>query len=313
MAHYGGLVTGRYIGISILITTLFVVGEALAGYFSNSLALLSDAGHNFADALALVISWYAVRAGRWPADARRTFGYHRIGILTALVNAVALVLISLFIFWEAAQRIRSPEPVQSGWMIGVALAAVFVNGLISFWLHGEAQHDLNIRSAYLHMAGDALSAVGVVIAGIIVIVTGQSIADPLVSFLIGALILWSSWGTLTEAVGVLMEAVPKGLDVPKMVESIHQVPGVLDVHDLHVWTVASGMAACSLHIQVSDRSALEGQRIQQAVAQMLEHDFRIAHSTIQVEVETCGVSAMHCSMRPVGPQSTHNETPSDHF
>src|SRR5262249_42226855 len=161
-------------------------------------------------------------------------------------------------FWEAAQRLGSPEAVHSGLMTGVALAAVLLNGLISVWLHAEAKHDLNVRSAYLHMLGDALSAVGVVIAGIIVAATGQTIADPLVSLLIGALILWSSWGILTEAVAVLMEAVPQGLDVPKVVQSIRQVPGVLDVHDLHVWTVSSGMAACSLHIRVGEQSALEG-------------------------------------------------------
>jgi cobalt-zinc-cadmium efflux system protein len=162
------------------------------------------------------------------------------------------------------------------------------------------------------MLGDALSAVGVVIAGIIVAATGQTIADPLVSLLIGALILWSSWGILTEAVAVLMEAVPQGLDVPKVVQSIRQVPGVLDVHDLHVWTVSSGMAACSLHIRVGEQSALEGQRIQQAVAEMLEHDFRIAHSTIQVEVETCGVSGLHCDMHHVAHQESYEHSHSDH-
>lgn len=308
MAHaHGGAVTGRYLGVSIVLTFLFVAGEALAGYWSNSLALLSDAGHNLADALALILSWYAVRAGRRPADARRTFGYHRVGILAALVNAVSLVLIALFIFWEAVLRLLSPQPVQGGLMIGVALAAVLLNGLISLWLHAEAKHDLNVRSAYLHMLGDALSAVGVVIAGIIVAITGQNIADPLVSLLIGALILWSSWGILTEAVSVLMEAVPKGLDLSKVVQSIRQVPGVLDVHDLHVWTVTSNTAACCLHIRVGEQSALEGQRIQQAVAEMLEHDFRIAHSTIQVEVECCGVSSLHCDM-----QTDASHVPFDH-
>jgi cobalt-zinc-cadmium efflux system protein len=308
MAHdHGGPVTGRYVGVSILLTALFVVGEGVAGYLSNSLALLSDAGHNLADALALVFSWYAVRASRWPADDRWTFGYHRVGILAALANAVGLVLIALFIFWEAAHRLRSPEPAQGLVMIGVALAAAVLNGVISAWLHAEGKRDLNIRSAYLHMLGDAVSALGVVLAGIVVAATGWTIADPLVSLLIGALILWSSWGVLTEAVGVLMEAVPRGLDVPKLVQSVRDVPGVLDVHDLHVWTVTSGMAACSLHIRVGDQSVLEGQRIQRAVADRLEHDFDIAHSTIQVEVETCGVRDLHCNMRSVAPHE-----PSDH-
>jgi cobalt-zinc-cadmium efflux system protein len=285
---------GRYFGISIALTALFVAGEAIAGYLSNSLALLSDAGHNFADALALIFSWYALRASQWPADAKRTYGYHRIGILAAVANAVSLVLIALFIFWEAVHRLLAPVPIQGGLMIGVALTAVLLNGLISLWLHGEGKHDLNVRSAYLHMLGDALSAVGVVIAGIIVSVTGQSIADPLVSLLIGALILWSSWDVLTEAISVLMEAVPKGLDLPQVVQSIHQVPGVLDVHHLHVWTVASGIVACSLHIRVSEQTVLDAQRIQQAVAELLEHGFQIAHSTIQIEVGECNGNGCHC-------------------
>jgi cobalt-zinc-cadmium efflux system protein len=309
MAHdHGSSTTSRYLGIAIALTLLFVLGEAVAGYWSNSLALLSDAGHNFADVLALVFSWSAMRAARWPADARRTFGYHRAGILAALVNAFSLVVIALFIFWEAVNRLRSPEPVQGGMMIGVALAAVLLNGLISLWLHKESKHDLNIRSAYLHMLGDALSAIGVVIAGIVVTLSGHSIADPLVSLVIGALILWSSWGILAEAISILMEAVPKGLDMGKVVESIRQVPGVLDVHDLQVWTVGSRMAACCFHIRVGEQGIREAQRIQQAVATMLEHDFHITHATIQVEVEGCGVNDLHCAMRTaaIHPQGEHS-------
>lgn len=297
MAHtHRGPATGRYLGLSIVLTLAFVLVEAAAGYFSNSLALLSDAGHNFADALALIFSWFAVWIARRPADARRTFGYHRVGVLAALANAVTLVIIALLILWEAVQRWRAPQPVQSGPMIGVALVAVLLNGLISVWLHAEARHDLNIRSAYLHMLGDALSAAGVVIAGIVIAVTGQSLADPIVSFLIGGLILWSSWGILTEAVNVLLEAVPIGLDVPKLVQAVCAVPGVRGVHDLHVWAVAPGLAACSLHVLVAEQSAREGQQIQRAVAEMLERDFGIAHTTIQVEVEACGISEAHCTL-----------------
>ncbi len=205
--------TGARLGLSVALTLAFVVGEGVAGYFANSLALLSDAGHNFADALALVFSWYALRMARRPADARRTFGYHRVGVLAALVNAVSLVVLALLIFWEAAQRLGSPQPVQAGLMIGVALAAVAVNGVVSLWLHREAKHDLNVRSAYLHMLGDAVSALGVVAAGVVTALTGAAVADPIVSFLIGALILASSWGILREAVDVLLEAAPRGLDV----------------------------------------------------------------------------------------------------
>src|SRR5947209_3185777 len=157
---HAGPLLGRRLGFSVVLTLAFVVGELVAGHFANSLALLSDAGHNFADALALIFTWFALCVSRRPGDARRTYGYHRAGILAALVNAVSLMVIALVIFWEAYQRLRFPEPVQSGPMIGVALAAVLLNGLIGLWLRGEARHDLNVRSAYLHMLGDAVSALG---------------------------------------------------------------------------------------------------------------------------------------------------------
>ena len=310
--HVHGAVKGRYLGISVVLTLVFVGGEGFAGYWSNSLALISDAGHNLADALALGLSWYAVRAARRPPDARLTFGYHRAGILAALANAASLVLIALYIAWEAVHRLQSPPHVEGGLMIGVAGVAVLLNGLISAPLHAESKHDLNVRSAYLHMLGDALSALGVVGAGVVVAATGYDIADPLVSLMIGGLILWSSWGILAEAVHVLMEAAPKGLDVARMAQSIRGVPGVLDVHDLHAWTVASGMAACCLHIRVAEQSALEGQRVQKAVSRMLEGEFLICHSTIQVEVETCGVTGLHCGMEAGPPQASAGHAHGDH-
>jgi len=282
-----------------VLTLAFVVAEAVAGWFANSLALLSDAGHNFADALALMLSWYAVRAARRPADGRRTFGSHRIGILAALVNALSLVAIALWIFWEGVQRLRIPEPVQGGPMIGMALAAVVLNGVISLGLRGEAKHDLNIRSAYLHMLGDAVSALGVVVAGIVVTLTGTTLADPIASLLIGVLILGSSRGILTESLTVLLEATPAAVDMRKLEESIKESPGVLGVHDLHVWTVASGIVACSCHIVVAEQSVREGQQVLRGVVAQLRDRFRVAHSTIQIEVEGCEPDEMYCTLRAV--------------
>ncbi|MBV8314398.1 MAG: cation transporter [Planctomycetaceae bacterium] len=298
---------GRTLGLSILLTVAFVLGEAVAGVLAHSLALLSDAGHNFADALALVFSWYAIRVARRPADARRTYGYHRVGILVALVNAVSLVVLALWIFWEAAQRLRSPGPVESGPMIVVALIAVALNAVISLWLRRGAAHDLNIRSAYLHMLGDALSALGVVAAGVVVATTGAAVADPIVSLLIGGLILWSSWGILTEAVDVLLEAAPKGLDMVALERGIKDVPNVIDIHDLHVWTVASGIVACSCHIVVEEQSASSSQVVHRSVATMLRHRFGIGHTTVQVEVEGCASDEMYCTMRPVHDRCTGHE------
>ena len=301
MSHqhtHAGPSAGRLLGLSIALTAGFVVAEVVAGYFANSLALLADAAHNFADLLALAFSWYALRLARRPASARRTFGYHRVTILAAQVNAVSLVLLALFLGWEAVQRLRAPEPVQGGPMIVVALLAVALNGLISLWLHGQAKHDLNLRSAYLHMLGDALSALGVVAAGIVVAATGATVADPVVSLLIAALILWSSWSVLAEATNVLLEAAPKGMDMAAVEQAIQGVPGVLNVHDLHVWTVASGVVACSCHVLVAEQSVRSGQQVLRAVVERLHHDFGINHTTVQVEVEGCEPNDMYCRLTP---------------
>ena len=289
--------TGRRLILSIAVTAAFVVGEAIAGYFAHSLALLSDAGHNFSDALALVFSWYGIWMAQKPSTAKRTFGHHRVGILTALVNSVSLVVIALLIFWEAIARLRHPEPVRSTPMIIVALVAVLMNTLISLWLRGAARKDLNVRSAYLHMLGDAVSAAGVVAAGVVVAVTGASIADPLVSILIALLILWSSWTILKESVNVLLEAIPEGLNMEAVEQAISGVAGVEAVHDLHVWTVGSGIIACSCHITVEEQSVRSGQNVLRAVAEELEHEFGITHTTIQVEAEGCEENDMYCLLK----------------
>ena len=305
--------TGRRLLLSVGITVAFVVGEALAGYFSNSLALLSDAGHNFADALALILSWYGVWIAQRPSSAKRTYGHHRVGILIALVNALTLVVIALLIFWEAISRFRHPEPVQSTPMIVVAFVAILLNTVISLWLRKAAKKDLNVRSAYMHMLGDAISAAGVVVAGIIVAFTNTSIADPIVSVLIGILILWSSWDVLKESVNVLLETAPKGLDVSIVERTINDMEGVMAVHDLHVWTIGSGMIACSCHITVEEQSVKSGEDVLRKVAGHLKHKFEITHTTIQVEAEGCDPNDMYCLMKVAGlVQGDHGHDHHDH-
>jgi cobalt-zinc-cadmium efflux system protein len=285
-------------GTALGITLALVLVEAIAGYFANSLALLSDAGHNFADAAALGLSWYALWIAKKPSHQGMTFGYHRVGILAALINSASLVVIAILIFWEALQRLRQPEPVQSGLMIAVAAAAVVLNGLIGFWLHPAAKHDLNVRSAYLHMLGDAVAALGVVIAGIFVIATGSAAADPIVSCLIAALILFSSWGILKESVLVLLEGAPVGIDMALVEKTVASVEGVLNVHDLHVWTVGPGAVACSCHILVAEQTIREGQQILRAVIEQLHLQFGINHTTVQVEVEGHEANDMYCCIEP---------------
>jgi len=281
-------------GAAVVLTLAFVAAEAASGWFGHSLALLSDAGHNLTDAAALGFSWYALWIANKPSHAGMTFGYHRVGVFAALLNAVSLVAIALLIGWEAIARIRQPEPSNGGLMIAVAAAAIVVNAVIGFSLHRGAKHDLNVRSAYLHMVGDAVSALGVVIAGVFVAATGTPLADPIVSLLIAALILYSSYDVLMESVTVLLEGTPAGMNMPAVVEAIKGVTGVLDVHDLHVWMVGPGLVSCSCHIVVAEQSVREGQQVLRAVVHDIEHRFHITHTTVQVEVEGCDANDMYC-------------------
>jgi cobalt-zinc-cadmium efflux system protein len=213
------------------------------------------------------------------------------------VNSLSLVLIAIWIFWEAIGRLRVSKPVDSVSMIAVALTAIALNTVISLWLKGEARHDLNVRSAYLHMVGDAISAAGVVVAGIVIATTGSYIADTVVSIFIALLILWSSWGILKDSINVLLEGIPAGLTMTKVEQTIGRVHGVLAVHDLHVWTVGSGVNCCSCHIMVAEQSIRSGEQVLRAVNTELRHHFGISHTTIQVEVEGCAKDDMYCTMQ----------------
>jgi len=288
-------VSGGMMGAAVALTLAFVLVEAVSGWFADSLALLSDAGHNMADAAALGFSWYALRAARKPSHHGMTFGYHRVGVFAALANAISLVAIALVIGWEAIARIREPGIANGSVMIGVAAAGIVVNLLIGRWLHKDSKDDLNIRSAYLHMLGDAVSAFGVVIAGILVATMRAPLADPVVSMLIAGLILYSSYGVLRESATVLLEGTPSGMDMPAVIAAIKNVTGVLDVHDLHVWMVGPGVVACSCHILVAEQSIREGQQVLRAVVHDIEHRFRITHTTVQVEVEGCEADDMYCT------------------
>jgi cobalt-zinc-cadmium efflux system protein len=294
--HHSRVSSGT-MGRAVVITLAFVIAEATCGWWGNSLALLSDAGHNFADAAALGFSWYALSVASRPSHQGMTFGYHRVGVFAALVNAMALVAIAALIGWEAITRFRQPQPASGGLMIVVAASAIVVNVVIGVWLHRGAADDLNVRSAYLHMIGDAVSAFGVVIAGVVVAVTHATVADPIVSLVIAVLILYSSYDVLRESMTVLLEGTPLGMNMPAVVGAIKGAAGVLDVHDLHVWMVGPGVVACSCHIVVAEQSVREGQQVLRAVVHDLNHRFQITHVTIQVEVEGCEPNDMYCGAR----------------
>jgi cobalt-zinc-cadmium efflux system protein len=292
--HGSVSVSSAVMSAAVAATLTFVIVEALAGWVGHSLALLSDAGHNLADAAALGLSWYALQIARRPSHHAMTFGYHRVGVFAALINAASLVVIAVWIGWEAIARVRHPEPASGGLMIGVAAVGMVVNSAIGLGLHRASKQDINVRSAYLHMVGDALSALSVVIAGVLVATTRTSLADPLVSLLIAALILYSSYGVLRESAAVLLEGTPAGVDMPALVATIKGVSGVLDVHDLHVWMVGPGVIACSCHIVVAEQSVRQGQQVVREVVRDVEDRFHITHMTVQVEVEGCDPNDMHC-------------------
>lgn len=293
-SHSHAPVAPRVMAAAVVLTVAFVAAEAFAGFVAHSLALLSDAAHNLTDAAALGLSWYALAIARKPSNHGMTYGYHRVGVAAALVNGISLFVIAAFIVWDAIARLQAPSPSDGRWMIAVALVAVLVNATIGVRLHEASKHDMNVRSAYLHMVGDAISALGVAVAGVIVATTGSVIADPVVSILIAAFIVTSSVRVIRDSATVLLEGTPPGTDMRAVLAAIKSVPGVLNVHDLHVWMVGPGVIACSCHIVVAEQSAREGQQVLRAVVHDVEHRFHITHTTVQVEVEGCRPSEVQC-------------------
>lgn len=290
---------GRRLALSLIITLVFVFVEIAAGIFSNSLALLTDAAHNFTDVLALALSWWALRLTSQPANQNKTYGYHRAGILAALANSTTLVVIALGIFYEAYRRFISPPEVQADVLIGVGVVAVIVNVVTALLVRHGAEHDLNIRSAFLHLMGDVLSTVGAVIAGIIIRYTNWNWLDPLVSVLIGLLILWSAWGIVRESVDILMEGTPSDIDMDSMVRDISAVDGVRGVHDLHVWSLTRSMRTLSAHLVTDDLSISEGTSIQGRVNEVLRHKYNVSHATLQLECDDCIPNMLYCTFGEV--------------
>ena len=287
--------TTRRLGFSLGITLLFVAVEIVAGIFSNSLALLTDAAHNFTDVITLALTMWAFAMALKPAHSEKTYGYHRAGILVALVNSSTLALIAGGIFVEAIRRMINPPNVDAGILIWVSFAAVAVNLGTALLVRRGSENDLNLKSAFLHLMGDVFSTVGALAAGIIIRFTGANWLDPLVSFLIGFLILWNAWGILKESVHILMESTPSDIDMENLVQDIQGVQGVRGLHDLHIWSLNKSRRTLSAHIVVDDVTIKAGAQVQSEINNLLVNKYHIEHATLQLECPGCSAGKTYCT------------------
>ncbi|HEX6624763.1 MAG TPA: cation diffusion facilitator family transporter [Pyrinomonadaceae bacterium] len=276
----------------LLLTAAYMLAEAVGGWLTGSLALLADAGHMLTDVAALALALMAVWFGSRPATPSKTFGYYRLEILAAFVNGVALVLVSLFIFYEAYERWAAPPPIaRGGLMMAVAAGGLLVNLACAWLLHGDHEEDLNVRGAWLHVLGDALGSVGAIVAGALVTFYGWYAADPLFSALIAVLIIWSSWKLIREATNVLLEGTPAHINLAAVEDAILATTGVEDVHDLHVWTITSGREALSAHV-IHAHAVSQPELLKELRAKLLDK-FGVDHLTIQMETVEFEDEAIH--------------------
>lgn len=293
--HHGG--STRMLGYALAITTIFALVEVVGGLLSGSLALLSDAGHMFTDVLALALSLgAAVVAGR-QATEKHTFGFLRAEILVALLNGIALVGISFLVLREAVVRVSHPQEVNADLMLVVAVAGTAANLLGMALLHRGSKENLNVRGAFLHMMGDLLSSFGVIAAALIIRFFGWQAADPLISVAIAVIILIGAYRLISQSVSILLEAVPEHIELREVEEAMNSVDGVLLVHDLHVWTLSSGVYALSGHVVVRDQQVSACSPVLRELEKMLEERFQIGHTTLQIESEVCPVNGCTINCR----------------
>lgn len=291
--------------LAIIISGGVLVAEVLGGVLSNSLALLSDAGHVFTDILALSIAWFAAKQAERSPHAGMTFGYHRWGIMAAVVNALSLIGVSAAIMFEAYHRWLDPPAVNGPLMLSVAVVGLVANMFVVSQLRHDAKENLNVKGAFWHAMGDAMSSVGVIGAGIVIMLTGRYWVDPLVSALVAVIILAGAWRLLKESVNVLLEAPPKHLKADAIAQELVRVPGVKEIHDLHVWSIGPGFHALSCHVWVDDQALSQGGHILDDVREVLEEKYHITHSTLQLECLNCN-GGLFCSFaQPAEEEHPH--------
>jgi len=298
-SHSAANANQRRLLIALAITALMTVVELVGGVLSNSLALLGDAGHMFTDTLALGLSVVALTLAKRPASQTRTYGFHRAEVLAALTNGTILVLICGFIFYESYQRLVSPPEVRGSLMLVVAAIGFLANLIGILILRSASRDNLNVKGAFLHMWGDTISSIGVIVASVIILVTGWTMVDPIISIFIGLLILRGAISLVLESSDILLEAVPKHLDVTQISSALKEIEGIRDVHDLHLWTITSGIYALSCHLLIEDRMVSSSSHVVEQVNQALSQKFGIGHSTLQLECEECKDSPVcHLSDSP---------------
>ncbi|MDD5038063.1 MAG: cation diffusion facilitator family transporter [Dehalococcoidales bacterium] len=293
---------------AIILSTIILVAEVAGGLLSRSLALLSDAGHVLTDVIALSLSWYGVRQAERPASSRMTFGYHRVGVMIAIINALAIFIIAGVIFYEAYQRFQQPPEINSVLMLSVAVVGLGVNLFVAFWLHKEQRANLNVRSVFWHVLSDTLASVGVIIGGGIMLFTQWFWLDPVISAFIGLVILWAAWLIFKEGLSIILEATPYQVDVEAMVHALTQIPGVKEVHDIHVWSITSELHAMSGHVLIDDILISQAVTIRQKIEDLLRQQFYIGHTAIQMECQECGCGDIFCRL-DLGTSSDENKKP----
>jgi cobalt-zinc-cadmium efflux system protein len=298
----------RVLQLSMGLTLAYVVATLIFGLRAHSLALISEAGHNLSDLAAIALSFVAVYFQAQPATERKTFGYQRAGVLAAFVNSATLVVLSIWIAIEAIHRIANPPPVQPKLMMIVAAAGVIMNGTVAALLW-RSSRDVNIRSVFLHMLGDTLSTAAVIVGGAAILFTGMAWVDPVLSLLIAAMILWSSIGIIRETLNILLEGTPQNVQLAAVRDAMQSVEGVLDVHDLHIWSLGSHSHALASHVTIAEMPMSECSSILDGINCALRDRFHITHTTIQFE--TVGCETTHgCSappaLEPVGAHGHHH-------
>jgi len=281
-SHPSQEMTSGVLAGAVAATLLLVVAELFGGYLGHSISLVSDALHNLSDIPTLLISWIALHWAARPADHERTYGYQRAGVLAAFTNAILLVLVSLGLFYEAFERFLHPVAVHESWMIGVSILALAINGGITLALV-RSRSDLNLRSLLIHNFGDAISNIGILAGAIAIRMTGAQWLDPLIGVAIATMVLWSTKSLLQEAGNILLEGLPKGVQLESVARSILSIKGAQEVHDIHVWTIGKDMVALSCHVRIPDMHMDESEKILQAVCAKLEKEFHITHITVQFE------------------------------